>query len=93
MAITNINLINQILDSLSINRKESRENPFKYVLEINSDLEKIKNGQIHSSKVKIRKFARYSVYPDMKVVVPTKFDSNIVLKDSKGKTLKIPFFI
>lgn len=93
LSVSGLNTVNQILDSISNNVKENRDSHFDEIPHIDAELKKIKEGRLSAPKESIKKLAGYSVYPDMKVVTPDKFNPYISLKDSKGKTVEIPFLM
>lgn len=89
----NVNIINQTLESLIESRKEINDDPFSDLKSINLELDKIKKGELSPKIIKIREKEGYSVYPDMKVVVPEKFNPYISLESSNGKVVEIPFLM
>lgn len=87
-------VINQILYYLNYTQKvESGKKQTEEINKLNSDLKRIKEGEMIPNKEKLKKYQGYPIYNGSKKITPEKFAPIITLKSSNGKKIEIPFVL
>lgn len=87
-------VINQILYYLNYTEKvKSEKNYNDEINKLNSDLKKIKEGDMLANKEKLKKYQGYPIYNGSKKITPEKFNPVITLKSSDGNKVDIPFLL